>query len=65
MVIRRALRLVASGALVATAGLGVVSVVEAHAQARVVAEDSADLPLMADQAQGQSVALTPLDDSSW
>ncbi|MCZ1001128.1 hypothetical protein O1M63_28740 [Streptomyces mirabilis] len=65
MVIRRALRLVASGALVATAGLGVVSVVEAHAQARVVAEDPADLPLMADQAQGQSVALTPLDDSSW
>ncbi|MEU2857526.1 hypothetical protein ABZ672_03720 [Streptomyces mirabilis] len=65
MVIRRALRLVASGALVAIAGLGVVSVVEAHAQARVVAEDSADLPLVADQAQGESGVVNPLDDSSW
>lgn len=63
MVIRRALRLVASGALVVLAGLGVVSVVEAPAQARVVAEDPADLPSVADQ--GEVGAVNTLDDSSW
>ncbi|MFD5757737.1 hypothetical protein ACFWIZ_21650 [Streptomyces sp. NPDC127044] len=49
----------------AIAGLGVVSVVEAPAQARVVAENPADLSSVTDQAQGGSGALTPLDDSSW
>jgi hypothetical protein len=65
MVVRRILRLVASGALVAIAGLSVVSIAEAPAQVRVVAEASADLPVVADQGQGESDALNQLGDSSW
>ncbi|MET9410235.1 hypothetical protein ABZX90_31425 [Streptomyces sp. NPDC002935] len=65
MIVRRVLRLMASGALVAIAGLSVISIVEAPAQARVVAEGSADLPVVADQGQGESDVLNQLGDSSW